>query len=39
MNIVLQFQIYDALCYKSGHTGALHKCNILENKYVGQQLR
>ncbi|PAA68205.1 hypothetical protein BOX15_Mlig016804g1 [Macrostomum lignano] len=35
----LQFQFYEALCNKSGHTGPLYKCDFYQSKEAGDALK
>lgn len=37
--LLLEFQIYDALCHASGHTGQLHNCDIYRSREAGRILR
>lgn len=37
--LLLEFQIYEALCTAVGHTGQLHTCDIYRSREVGRILR
>ncbi|XP_073983474.1 angiotensin-converting enzyme-like [Rhodnius prolixus] len=38
ISLVLQFQIHQALCNASGHTGSLHTCDIYRSREAGRIL-
>lgn len=37
--LLLEFQIYEALCSSSGHPGQLHTCDIYKSREAGRILR
>ncbi|KAJ8687257.1 hypothetical protein QAD02_023051 [Eretmocerus hayati] len=38
MSVVLQFQLFEALCDISGHTGDLHTCDLYRSREAGRLL-
>lgn len=36
--LLLEFQIYEALCNAAGHTGQLHTCDIYRSREAGRLL-
>lgn len=37
--LILEFQIYDAMCFAKGHKGPLHKCDIYRSREAGRVFR
>lgn len=38
VSLILEFQIFDAMCFAAGHKGPLHKCDVYRSREAGRVL-